>query len=479
MKKKISLKYKIGVSLLVFVVFILLMLFVFQFLLLEPMFEQYKISTVKSVADTVAQNIESDDLNDIIFENQTAYDTCIRVFTNTDSMYQPPNDQIGPGPNSGCILYRMNYSKVDQYITQAMMSDDHTYLVTENEHMIMPTANEDYRNIIYTKVIETDDEGMAVVMVNSGITPMNATTRTLKTQLLFIAGILILAVLVLTYYLYRQIAKPLSVINDSAKSLPEGKYEADETTNRYREAEELNETLVQAARDIQKADHAKRDLIANVSHDLRTPLTMISGYGEMMQDLPDEKTDENLQVIVDEAHRLTNLVNDLLDLSRMQENKIVLKPEVLDLSDLLKTQLKKYEVYTINEGYVIEQNLTDSVLISADRKRLEQVFNNFMTNAINYSGDKKHIIVSETVSGGKVRVEIRDFGEGIAPEDLKNIWDRYYKVDKQHVRVSNGSGIGLSIVREILELHHAEYGVSSELGEGSTFWFEFPIVKAG
>jgi signal transduction histidine kinase len=106
----------------------------------------------------------------------------------------------------------------------------------------------------------------------------------------------------------------------------------DPKTNRYLEAQELNETLTDAAEDIQAADKAKRDLIANVSHDLRTPLTMISGYGEMMQDMPEEKTDENLQVIIDESKRLNALVNDLLDLSKMQASKIQLVEEDMDLT---------------------------------------------------------------------------------------------------------------------------------------------------
>ena len=204
---------------------------------------------------------------------------------------------------------------------------------------------------------------------------------------------------------------------------------------------------------------------------------MISGYGEMMKDLPEEKTDENIQVIIDESKRLTSLVNDLLDLSKLQEEKIHLEKENFDLTKVLHTQLQKYDVYHMQEGFTIDTELSAEAIINADIKRIEQVFNNFMTNAINYSGDKKHIIVREIIERDKVRVEIQDFGEGIAKEDISKIWDRYYKIDKEHVRVSNGSGIGLAIVKEILELHNAKYGVISNLKEGSTFWFEFPIVK--
>ena len=217
-------------------------------------------------------------------------------------------------------------------------------------------------------------------------------------------------------------------------------------------------------------------MISNVSHDLRTPLTMIGGYGEMMIDLPEEKTDENLKVIVDESKRLNNLVNDLLDLSRLQENRIVLKKEVFDLSEFVQEQMKKYEVYRVQENFLFEVHLCDTVDVYADRVRIAQVFNNFMINGINYGGNAKHMIIrTERVDENTVRVSVQDFGEGIDEKDIDNIWERYYKIDKEHVRSSSGSGIGLAICRQLLELHAVRYGVHSKKNEGSTFYFELPV----
>ena len=121
--------------------------------------------------------------------------------------------------------------------------------------------------------------------------------------------------------------------------------------------------------------------------------------------------------------------------------------------------------------------MAPQAMIRADEARVAQVFNNFMTNAINYCGETRKIVVTETVNGDTVRVEVRDYGEGIEEKDLPKIWDRYYKIDKTHVRSTSGSGIGLAIVKEILDLHHAKYGVSSKPHEGSTFWFEFKLAE--
>ena len=471
-KVGVSLKGKIGLYLFVFAAVLITLLFVFQMMLLEPMYEHEKIDSVKKTGDAIANAIDEDDLTDLLFATSMHNDTCISVTYNDASLTEG---------NQFCTVFsNMSTETKSELIGYASVSKNNTYVAVHDRSLGKGSSRDtdsSFKDIIYTRIVKADD-GDAIIMVYSGISPVSATRSTLSVQLLYITLMIVAAIVILTFLINRNIAKPLTVINQSAKQLPQGRYEVNPKTNKYREAEELNETLAQAANDIQKADKAKRDLIANVSHDLRTPLTMISGYGEMMRDLPGEKTDENCQVIIDEAQRLNVLVNDLLDLSRLQENKIRLEKTIFDLSAMLDQQLKKYDVYTYQEGFNIEHYLLGEVLINADLKRMEQVFNNFMTNAINYSGKNKHIIVRETLSqdGSEVKVEIQDFGEGIAKDKINDIWDRYYKIDKEHIRAVQGSGIGLSIVKQVLELHGFKYGVISDEGKGSTFWFKCPVI---
>ncbi len=476
MKKTVSLKWKIGKYLLIFGVLVIGMIFLFQIVLLRPMYETNRIAAVRRISDAVVDKIiddddiddddDDDELSQIIYDSQNETGTCVRVWRQSSD--EAVSASYG---NMGCFLYRMRPEERDQYVLRAMNSEDGTYMTTQSRESFM-NKDENAKEIILTRIVE-DDDSVSAVMVYSAISPVDATVKTLTYQLWIIALFVAVAVVILTMALNRQIVRPLAVINEKAKSLPDGTYEEDASTNRYSEASELNQTLAKAAEDISKADRAKRDLIANVSHDLRTPLTMITGYGEMMIDLPEEKTDENIQVIIDESKRLNTLVNDLLDLSKLQEHKIALNQETFDLAVLLQSQIKKYEVYQFRDGYEIETHIDRDAWITADQVRVAQVFNNFMTNAINYCGETRKIIVTEKVSENSVRVEVRDFGEGIDEKDLDKIWDRYYKVDKTHVRAVSGSGIGLAIVREILDLHGAEYGVSSKKGEGSTFWFAF------
>ena len=475
MKKLTSLKWEIGKYLIIFCILTASIVFLFQIVLLQPMYEANKIKSIETVGSFVEKFIEDERLDEFVDYMQSQSDTCIMVYQSSSS-----GGMQGSIGNRGCMISSITNSERAKFVTKAIGSKNHSYLarVTNNssDFGVDGDQGDNFDTIVYTKIVNAADYS-SIIMVSGNITPLNATTETLASQMRYIALFMIVAVAILTLLMYRHIAKPIIGITSNAKQLPQGKYTIDPKTNRYKEAADLNNTLVQAANDIQKADKAKRDLISNVSHDLRTPLTMIGGYGEMMIDLTEEKTDENIQVIVDETKRLNALVNDLLDMSRLQDGRIVLHKEVFDISALLKTQLQKYDVYRMQEGYTIESELLDTIYVNADKKRIEQVINNFLNNAVNYGGEAKHIIVREIKKENTVRIEVQDFGEGIDSKDLDNIWDRYYKVDKEHVRVANGSGIGLNIVKQLLELHGVPYGVKSSKGKGSTFYFEMPIEK--
>jgi signal transduction histidine kinase len=188
--------------------------------------------------------------------------------------------------------------------------------------------------------------------------------------------------------------------------------------------------------------------------------------------LPGENTPENVQVIIDEANRLTSLVNDMLDLSKLKSGAMELEKIHYSLTDSIYEIFKRYGKLREQDGYDIQFIADKNVYIYADEIKMGQVIYNFINNAINHCGDDKKVIVTQKVSGGKVRIEVTDHGEGISEDKLQYIWDRYYKVDKVHKRGVIGTGLGLSIVKRILDLHNARYGVKSKVGSGSTFWFE-------
>jgi len=197
-----------------------------------------------------------------------------------------------------------------------------------------------------------------------------------------------------------------------------------------------------------------------------------------MRDIPGENTPENVQVIIDEARRLTEFVNSVLDLSKLQSGIEKMNLEKVCLSDELDKLTSRYKMLYANSGYKVVLDAPDEVYVECDPTRLSQVILNLIDNAVNYTGEDKTVIVRQKLKpDGFVRIEVADSGDGIPQEQLPYIWDRYYKSDKAHRRNVVGSGIGLSIVKEILNRHKAKYGVESKMGVGSVFWFEMKTLK--
>ena len=196
-----------------------------------------------------------------------------------------------------------------------------------------------------------------------------------------------------------------------------------------------------------------------------------------MRDLPGENTPENLQVIIDETRRLTALVNDLLDLSKLQSGSAPFRPEKINLTQCIREILSRYAKLVDADGFHIVFEADTDAYVSGDELHLSQVLYNLINNAIDFTGEDKTVRIRQTVHNGTVRIEVIDSGSGIEPDKLKDIWERYYKVDKEHRRFRVGTGLGLSIARSVLEEHQARYGVESTLGKGSVFWFSLPQAE--
>ena len=321
-----------------------------------------------------------------------------------------------------------------------------------------------------------------VIILNTEFVPMTSTVRTLGTQFGWIAAAVLIAAALLSVFFSEKISKPLTDMNRAAKKLAEGEYDANFVGEGYLETHELASTLNYAAGEIARSDGLQRELIANVSHDLRTPLTMISGYAEVMRDIPGENSPENLQIIIDETERLSELVTDMLDISKLRAGTQTPHMTHFDLTETVREVMKRYEKLKHHDGYNISFEADGEAFVYADRTMLLQVVYNLINNAVNYTGDDKTVKVSQSFGEHdgerRVRISVADTGPGIPRDQIPLIWDRYYKIDKVHRRAAVGTGLGLSIVKGILQLHNAAYGVESSEGQGSVFWLELPIADA-
>jgi len=471
-RSKFSIKWKVFLCFSVFTAVIICLLWLFQIVFLEDFYKAIKTNSVYSNAVTLEKNIGNEDLAEIVADMSRNQDMYVRIVT-----------QSGEEISSAGSNFRINPFELPNLYLKAVQNGGSYMQLFSNDRKPAPGMDDrrepfsrPMESIVYVKVARQNGQEVMIVL-NAMISPVDATVQTLQIQLAVITAILILLSLVLSLVIAKVIAKPIDDINQSAKALAQGRYDITFPNDGYREISELGDTLNYAANELAKTEGLRQELIANVSHDLRTPLTLITGYGEVMRDLPGENTPENVQIIIDEAKRLTALVNDMLDLSKLQAGTQQLHLTVFSLTESVRETLKRYDKLMDYEGYHIDFISDRDVVILADELRISQVVYNLINNAIHYTGVDKQITVTQTVFDDWVRISVADTGEGIPEEQLPLIWDRYYKVDKTHKRAVIGTGLGLSIVKSTVELHGGHCGVMSRQGQGSVFWFDLKIEK--
>ena len=304
------------------------------------------------------------------------------------------------------------------------------------------------------------------------------TVGNMQLQLVLISLIVIFVALIISGLLSMELTKPISQISLAAKRMATGDYSVDfQAQYSYAEMNALAETLNYAKEEISRVDELQKEVLANVTHDLKTPLTMIKAYASMIQEISGdnpEKREKHTQVIIDETDRLTALVNDILKMSKIRSGMDTLKTEEFNLSEFIHTVLERFEFLTETQGYTIVRDIDDELYTRADKDKIEQVVYNLIGNAVNYTGDDKKITVSLHRKNEKIRFSVTDTGKGIPPEECSTIWERYYSSAETHKRPIKGTGLGLSIVKTILVKHGFGFGVDSEVGKGSTFFVDFP-----
>lgn len=318
--------------------------------------------------------------------------------------------------------------------------------------------------------------------INASIRLENSILTTLQVRLIFFALVVLIIAFLVSGIISMRLSRPIADLSQKSKLLAKGDFSVDFSGEYYySEIDELAGTLNYARDELSKSDAMQKELIANVSHDMKTPLTMIKAYASMIQEISGEdpiKRKKHTQVIIDESDRLTSLVNDILDLSKIRAGLDELKLSVFNLSEFSYSILGRFSYLSETQQYQFETSIEDDLYVTADRAKLGQVLYNLIGNAVNYTGEDKRIKISLQRRDTMAVFRVQDTGKGIAPEEIQTIWDRYYRSKEAHKRPIKGTGLGLSIVKTICEKHGFRYGVESEQGKGSTFFVEIPLTEA-
>ena len=343
----------------------------------------------------------------------------------------------------------------------------------------MSSTTDDSSRLIYASHIQSGPTASTLYII-APLYPDRVTINIIKNMLTYISFIVLTAACLLAYALSRRIAMPIENITRSATELSKGNYNVKFDGSAFTETKELARALNKASYEMEKTDFYQREIIANVSHDLKTPLTMIRSYAEKIIDISGnnpQKRNADLQIIISETERLNRLVTDMMSVSNLQSNNVELHKETFDLVAAAEDVYESFLVLSSSEGFEIHFHPCKASYVVGDRTRIMQVMTNFVSNAVKYAGESKYIDIQLIRSGRKVAFHCIDHGVGIAADEIGHVWDKYYRTSANHERGIEGTGLGLAIVKGILNLHSAKYGVKSEEGKGSDFWFEMDTVK--
>lgn len=472
---------RIAVIISVYIFIILVITWLLGFLLLLPFYETSQVNNVKKQVSIIEKNIDSEELAILARRISNGRNVCI-IVSQVGAIDDPI---ISEHIFGGC---EMHSRPTSEYYNLARNNDEKTYQsIVEGQYAGTAYDPDNYEgrvprssakprdSYVYAKIVKDTSNISYLVVVEGVCSPSMAEVNTLVYHLISLSVLVVIFGILIIRAITKNLIGPVVTLSEASKDIVRGDAEFDVINRPYKEVDDLRQSLDYASKELNKLEKYRRELIANVSHDLKTPLALIKGYSEMMKDIPGEATPENIQVIIDETTRLAGLVNDMLDLSRLQDGGDRLKIKVFDLVKALEEPLKIHGKLLEAKGYKLILEHEDEAFVYADEGKIIQVIYNLLNNAVNYAGADKTVWVRQTTNGLNVRVEVIDNGEGVDVDILPHIWDRYYKSAKSHKRAVVGTGLGLSIVKSVMNMHPGGvYGVNTSVGEGSTFYIELP-----
>lgn len=473
MREERSIRSYVWMYFIIFTAFILILIWLFQYFFLASYYESAKVRDIQKSANKIISKFDSEKIQEITrriaFENgfcilvTDEMGNKIMLENNLGSFSIFNNDLM---ENWGMFIFQMKNELKKQ-------DNDYITKIYQNE-------NSKSKEIFFCTTINSENyETPLYLYIEGSIEPIDSTVTIIREQLIYITIILFELAFIVTLFISKRLSKPIVEITNTAKKFGEGDYSVEFNAKGYSEIEALSTVLDNAKNEIQKVSDLRKDLIANISHDLRTPLTIVKSYAEMIRDLSGDnpqKREEHLNVIIDETDRLSNLVNNLLELSKLESGNMDLEITEFSVHDKINDVLLRYQLLIENDGYDIRFIKDEDRIIAADEAKIDQVLYNFINNAVNYCGEDKLIRIRQINKSNVVRLEVIDNGKGISKDMLPLIFDRYYR-DAKYKREVVGTGLGLSICQEILKKHGFAFGVQSEEGKGSTFWFEAKIAS--
>ena len=424
--------------------------------------------TAASIAGSYAEDYYNDEetLADLYTEITTLgvyLDSVVRVISTSGAVIADSSRDIGELEAEPLIIEDFNPSDYDYVYSQ--LGD---FYGSFDEHMV---------NVIAPITIDYKTRGY--ISIHKPVSIVTAEVDTYINSIYKTFGIIVLIALLVFLYAIIFHYLPLARIAKIAKSYGNGVFDTPIAINRKDELGTISDTMDAMAYALDTLEKDQRKFLSNISHDLRSPLTSIRGYANAIADgtIPTEEQKKYLEIIVYETMRLTKLTENLLALNTIGEKGLPIIYDTFDLNKVIRQTLAIFEGRCIEKNIIIDLILTGNEMsVSADEGKIRQVLSNLIDNAIKFSPEDSSIKIETTERNSKIYVSIKDNGIGIPKESIRKIWDRFYKTDESRGQDKTGSGLGLSIVKEIIQAHDENINVISTVGVGTEFIFTLKKV---
>ena len=471
MNRKIGFRTKLCLYFLMFTVVIFSVLWLLQTVFLQSFYNHMLTDRTKAAAQEIADaKGDYGTIDTLARENSllvylTDKSGNILYITDEYKSNYHDNESYSYQDGSG-NPYRKNEELSYQKAVYRSLPDGYSDFLTSLENGNGMTEYKTDTLYVYGEYLSDD----TILYVSTTLDAVGAATSIIRIQLLWVSVLSVVIAVILAFFISRRFAKPVSMLSEQAKKLGEASFSNSFEKSFCAEIDDLEETLVSTNQKLNDAKTYQQELLANVSHDLRTPLTMIRGYAESIQDYGDEAEQRisDSKIIIKETDRLNALVNEILEYSELQAIGKQTAFETIDMSALVKGVIKQFEPLFQSKGGVIECDIADNTSVSGNYSQLERVVYNLIDNAIRHTDNSNKITVTLRKENDRIRLTVQDYGCGIPKEQLSHIWERYYTYRERNKH--GVSGLGLAIVKQIVTIHGGECGADSETDRGSEFW---------
>ncbi|WP_353738690.1 HAMP domain-containing sensor histidine kinase [Caldanaerobacter sp.] len=445
-----GIRKKLFISYLSIGMVVLLLFWLTQVVFINRIYEYYKINQLKSYSEQIVQAINN---NNEMLISELIDKSNARVIAITE------NDIVIAGNNRGHGMRGLG-------IPEILLRPTNTTRVVKYEH---PFLHIEYLSIVRPFLYNGKP---AILIMSLPEASINDSVNLFKEVFWWIFALTIVSTLVVSSYMSKKFTRPIQILKNAAHEIASGNLNVKINYKEEDELGELAKSMNTMVKQLSITDKFRKDLIANISHDLKTPLGLIRGYSEMLLDYygeDKEKREKYLNTVIKETERMSKLVDDVLQLSKLQSGMVEVKEETIDLEKLIFEILDIFEIQILEKNIEVRlENL--KVKVVADREMIKRAIINIISNAIASMENGGTLSITAELQDKDVLIKISDTGCGIPEKDLEHIFDRFYKGNK------SGTGLGLAIVKEILTLHQSDFGIRSKEGEGTTFYF---TLKAG